>query len=179
MLNLSILLAASEAGEAAGEHATALGFGPGGWVALSMLAVIGLMLWAGVPKIVAGMLDKQIGEIRKALDDAAQLRKEAEALRNEYAAKIAGAEAHAAELIAHADTEAKAIIDKAKADTTAVIARREKMATDKIAAAERGAVAELRAKAAEAAAAAAGTLIAASHDAKADLALVDAAIAGI
>ena len=60
-----------------------------------------------------------------------------------------------------------------------MIARREKMAEDKIGAAERGVVSELRAKAAEAAAAAAGALIAAKHDAKADKSLVDEAIAGI
>lgn len=175
MLNLSLLSAAAEHAE----EPTALGIGPGGWVALSMIAVILLMLKVGVPRIVAGMLDKQIGEVRKALDDASALRKEAEALRDEYAAKIAGAEQHAAEMIAHAGVEAQAIVDKAKADTQGVIARRARMAEDKIAAAERGAVAELRAKAAEAAASAAGTLIAAQHDAKADKSLVDAAIAGI
>ena len=178
MLNLSLLAGAAH-GAAESEHATALGFGPGGWVALSMVAVILLMLKAGVPKIVAGMLDKQIAEVRKALDDASALRKEAESLRDEYAVKIAGAEKHAAEMIEHAGVEAKAIVDKAKADTKGVIARRARMAEDKIAAAERGAVAELRAKAAEAAASAAGSLIAAKHDAGADKALVDAAIAGI
>ncbi|MEO7383352.1 MAG: hypothetical protein ABIU18_00295 [Novosphingobium sp.] len=178
MLNLSLLAAAHGAAEHV-EEATALGFGPGGWVALSMVAVILLMLKVGVPRIVAGMLDKQIGEVRKALDDAASLRKEAEGLRDEYAAKIAGAEKHAAEMIEHAGVEAQAIVEKAKADTKLVIARRARMAEDKIAAAERGAVAELRAKAAEAAASAAGTLIAAKHDAGADKALVDAAIAGI
>ena len=178
MLNLSLLSAAHGATEHV-EEATALGIGPGGWVALSMIAVILLMLKVGVPKIVAGMLDKQIGEVRKALDDASALRKEAEGLRDEYAAKIAGAEKHAAEMIEHAGVEAKAIVDKVKADTKGVIARRARMAEDKIAAAERGAVAELRAMAAEAATSAAGTLIAAKHDAAADKALVDAAIAGI
>jgi F-type H+-transporting ATPase subunit b len=176
MLDLALLSAAAH--EVA-EEPTALGFGPGAWVALSMIAVILLMLKVGVPKIVAGMLDKQIGEIRKALDDAARLRTEAEALRAEYAAKIAGAEAHAAEMLDHAKAEAKAIVDKAKTDTTAVIARREKMAEEKISAAERSAVAELRNRAAATAATAAGALIADKHDAKADQSLVDAAIAGI
>ena len=46
-------------------------------------------------------------------------------------------------------------------------------------AAQRGAVAELQAKAADAAATAARALIAKGHDAKADKALVDEAIAGI
>ena len=50
---------------------------------------------------------------------------------------------------------------------------------NEIAAAERGAIDELRARAARAAAAAAGKLIAAEHSAQADQALVDEAIAGI
>ena len=82
-------------------------------------------------------------------------------------------------MLAHARSEADAIVAKAAADTTALIARREKMAEDKIAAAERGAIAELRAKAATAAATAARGLIAANHDAKADKVLVDEAIAGL
>lgn len=180
MLNhLSIL---AESAHGAAEHVetpTAWGFGPGAWVALAMLAVFALMLKVGVPKIVAGMLDKQIADVRKSLDDAARLRAEAEALRDEYAAKIAGAEKHASEMLDHAHVEAKAIVDKAKADTTAVIARRQRMAEDKIGAAERSAIADLRAMAASAAAAAAGALIADKHDAKADKALVDEAIGAI
>ncbi len=183
MLDLTLLAAAAaNTAQGAAEHVeapTAWGFGPSAWVAWSMIAVIAVMLKMGVPKIVAGMLDKQIGEIRSALDDAARLRREAEALKAEYAARIAGAEKHAAEMLDHAAEEAKAIVAKAKADTTAMIARREKMAEDKIAAAERTAIADLRAKAASAAASAAGALIAAIHDAKSDKALVDQAIAGI
>jgi F-type H+-transporting ATPase subunit b len=53
------------------------------------------------------------------------------------------------------------------------------MAEDKIAAAERAAVADLRARAADAATTAAGALIAENHTAAADKALVDQAIAGI
>ena len=172
----------AEAAHAAVEHhelPSALGLTPGGWVAASMLAVFGIMLWAKVPAIVAGMLDKQIGEIRKQLDDAAKLRAEAEALKAEYEKKVRDAARDAEAIKAAADEEAKAIVARAKADATALIARRGKSAEDKIAAAERNAVAELRAMAANAAAQAARGLIAQGHDAKADKALVDEAIAGI
>lgn len=175
MLDLSLLAA----GAGHHEEASALGLGAGGWVALAMLVVFAIMLRAKVPALIAGLLDQQIAEIRKQLDAAKTLRAEAEALRDQYAARIANAEAHAAEMIGHAEVEAKAIVDKAKADTKAVIARREKMAQDKIEAAERGAVAELRTRAADAAAAAAAGLIAEKHTAKADSGLVDEAIAGI
>ena len=183
MANALFLLAAAAAehGAHAAEHAepSALGLAPGAWVALSMAVLIAVALFLKVPAMLTSGLDASIAEIRKQLDEAKALRAEAEALRKEYADKIANAEKDAADMLAHAKHEAEAIVAKAEADTTALIARREKMAEDKIGAAERGAVAELRAKAAEAAATAARGLIASNHDAKADKPLVDAAIAGL
>lgn len=180
MANLYTL--AEAAAEHGAAHAEPVAFGfvtPGMWVALAMTSLILLLVWKKVPALITSGLDSGIANIRKQLDEAKALRAEAEALRKEYADKIAGAEQDAAEMVAHAQTEAQAIIAKAEADTTALIARREKMAEDKIAAAERGAVAELRIKAAEAATAAARGLIAANHNAKADKALVDEAIGGL
>jgi F-type H+-transporting ATPase subunit b len=176
---LSLLAAAAEHG---GEHAEplALGLAPASWiVAASMTVLILVGLFLKVPKMLTSGLDAGIAEIKKQLDEAKALRAEAEALRKEYADKIANAEKDAAAMLEHAKHEAEAIVAKAEADTTAVIARREKMAEDKIAAAERGAVAELRAKAAEAAAYAARGLIAQNHGAAADKALVDQAIGSI
>ncbi len=181
MLDLNILAAAAEAVAEHAEHAeepTALLLSPGGWVAMAMIAVFLLMLYMKVPAIVAGMLDKQIADIRKQLDDAAKLRAEAEALKAEYEKKVRDAAKDADALRAAADEEAKLIVAKAKADASALIERRSKSAEEKIAAAERHAIAELRAKAAQAASEAARGLIAEGHDAGADKKLVDAAIAG-
>ncbi|MFA7601523.1 MAG: hypothetical protein WCY29_00825 [Novosphingobium sp.] len=179
MANLLNLLAA--AAEHAGGHdgPSAFGVGPATWVALSMTVLILVALRMGVPKMVTSGLDASIAEIRKQLDEAKALRAEAEALRKEYADKIANAEKDAAAMLEHARNEAEALVARAETDTAAVIARREKMAEDKIAAAERGAVAELRAKAADAAATAARDLIARNHGAAADKALVDQAIGAI
>jgi F-type H+-transporting ATPase subunit b len=178
MVDLMLLAEAAHAGAA---HATptAWGLSPGGWVAAAMLAVFGIMLWAKVPAMVAAMLDAKIAGIKGQLDEAAKLRKEAEALKAEYAAKLADAAKHADAIKAGAEEEAGHIVAKAKADAAALIERRQKIAEDKIAAAERNAVAELRAKVAETAAAAAAGLIAQSHDAKADKGLVDEAIDGL
>ncbi len=178
MFDLTILAAAGAAAEHH-ELPTALGLTPGGWVAMSMIAVFAVMLKVGVPKIVAGMLDKQIGEISKQLDEAARLRAEAEALKAEYAGKVAAASAHADEVKAQAEVEAQAIVAKAKTDAELLIVRRTKSAEDKIAAAERSTIAELRAHAAAAAASAASSLISEGHSASADKALVDEAIAAI
>lgn len=185
MADLSLIALLSEAAHTAGEaHEAAepVAFGfvtPGMWVALAMATLIAILIWKKVPSALTSGLDAGIAQIRQQLDEAKALRAEAEALRQEYAKKIAGAEQDAAAMLDHARSEADAIVAKAAADTKAVIARREKMAKDKIAAAERGAVAELQTKAAEAATAAARGLIANGHGAAADKALVDEAIAGL
>jgi F-type H+-transporting ATPase subunit b len=164
---------------AEGAEPTALGLNATAWVAVGMLIVFGVMLWAKVPKIIGAMLDKQIAEIKKTLDEAANLRKEAEALKAEYEAKTAGAQAEAEALMEGAEREAAALVKQAEVDTKALLARRKKMAEEKIGAAERSAIAEVRAKAATAATQAAQALIAARHDAAADKALVDKAIGDI
>jgi F-type H+-transporting ATPase subunit b len=160
---------------AAGEHAepTAWGMGAGSFTALAMLVVFGLMLWARVPKMVAGMLDERIAGIRKQLDEAKALRAEAEKLRDEYAKKAAEADVEAAALRVQAERQAEEIVDKAKADADALIERHKAIAAEKIASAERAAVEELRAKVATAAATAARELIADKHGEAADRKLAD------
>ena len=155
----------------------ALGMDATMWVALAMLAVIGLAIWKKVPAMIGGMLDKQIAGIKEQLDQATNLRKEAEAIKAEYEAKAKQAAADAEAIKAAATKEAEDIVIQARADVTALITRRGKMAEEKIAAAERAAIAEVRAKAASVAAAAAERLIAGGHDAKADKPLIDATIA--
>ena len=182
MVDLLSVLAAAAA-EHAGAHEAAepslAGFGAPWFVALSMATLIGVMLWKKVPGVITAGLDKSIADIKHQLAEASALRAEAEALRQEYADKIGRAEREAVEMLDHARHEADTIIKKAEADTASLIVRREKMAQDKISAAELAAIQDLRAKAAAAAAGAAGSLIRARHDAGADKALVDQAIAGI
>ncbi len=149
------------------------------WVSLAMLVLFAILIWKKVPALIVGGLDRQIAAIRMQLDQAKALRAEAEALRNEYARKIAEAETTAGEMAAQANHEAEAIIAKAKADADELVQRRAKMAEDKIAAAERAALQEVRAKAATAAANAAAALIAERHGAESDRALVNRTIAGI
>lgn len=170
------------AGEPGAEHhadPSVLGLNGTVWVSIAMIVFLGIVIWKGGVKAVTSGLDRQIADIRKQLDDAKALRAEAEALRDEYARKIAAAEADAAEMTRHAETEAEAIVAQAKTDAEALVGRRARMAQDKIAAAERSALAEVRTRTAQAAAAAAATLIAERHDASADRASVDQAIRGI
>ena len=164
------------------EHAvepTALGFNSTGWVAIAALVVLVIMLVKKVPALIGAMLDKKIAGIRQQLDEATRLRAEAEALRAEYEAKAAAATADAASMRAHAEAEAHAIVAKAKVDAEALMDRRAKMAEDKIAAAERAAIAEVRTRAADAAAKAAALLIGERLGAESDARLIDRTISGL
>jgi F-type H+-transporting ATPase subunit b len=149
------------------------------FVALSMVVVLLIIWFVGGFKTIGKGLDTKIATIRKQLDEATALRAEAEAIRADYQAKAAQAQTEAESIVAQAKVEAMHLVEQAKADADTLIERRRKMAEDKIAAAERAAIADVRAKAAGAAAGAAATLIAQRHDAAADKALVERTIAGL
>jgi F-type H+-transporting ATPase subunit b len=160
------------------EHSepSVFGFNAGGWVALAMLFVFAILLTKKVPAAIAAALDRKIEAIRGQLSEAENLRKEAEALKAEYAAKSAAAEKEAAAMVERARNEAEGLLEKARKDADALVERRTRMAEEKIAAEERAAVQQLRASATEAATRAAAALIAERVDAKADASLVDKAI---
>lgn len=158
---------------------TALGINAAGWVALSMLVVVGILLWQKVPGMVAKMLDGQIAKIHSQLDEASRLRAEAEALLTAAQVRDAASAGDAAAIVKHAEAEAAAMLAKAEADLTELVARRQTMAQDHILAAQRGAIAEVRAQAADAATRAASAIIADLHGAAADKPLVDRTIAGL
>lgn len=176
MADVLMLLASGAEGHA---EPGVLGLDSYQWVALAMTVLIAVFIWKKVPGIITGGLDAKIAEIRKALDEAKTLRAEAEALRAEYAAKIASAEKDAEAMLSGAREEADAILAKAEADSEVMVARRQKMAEDKIAAAERAAIAEVKAKAVTAAAAASKALITTAHDGAADKKLADEVIASL
>lgn len=158
---------------------TALGMTATAWVSLAMVVVIVLLLWKKVPAAIGASLDKKIAAIRANLDEAAALRADAEKIKAEYEARAKAAAGEAEQMLAHAREEADAILTQARTDAAALIERRGKMAEDKIAAAERSAIAEVRARAANAATVAATRLIADKHDATSDKPLVDSAIEGL
>lgn len=169
--------------EADGTHhegPTVLGLGAEGWVYVGLTIFLLLAIFvAKAPKRIAEALDARIAETRRQLDEAKAIRAEAEALLASAQAQHAASAGDAKAILAHAEVEASDLIAEAEKAAADLTARRAKMAEDKIAAAERGAIAEVRAHAAQAAAAAAATLIAERHDAGADKAMVDRTIAGL
>jgi F-type H+-transporting ATPase subunit b len=158
---------------------TAFGLDAAQWVSLAMVVVFAILIWKRVPAAIGSALDKKIASIRGQLEEAAQLRSEAEELKAEYQAKAAAAEAEAATMIERARHEAEGIVEQARTDTAALIERRGRIAQDKIAAAERQAIDQVRAKVANAAAAAAARLIEEDLGSGADKNMVDSTIAGL
>jgi F-type H+-transporting ATPase subunit b len=164
---------------AGGNEPAALGLDSYQWVSIAMLILLGLVVWKKVPGLITGGLDSKIQQIKDQLDEAKNLRAEAEALRDEYAAKLKDAEKHAEAMLENAERDAESILKKAEADGKLMVERRKRMAEDKIAAAEREAVDEVKAVAVGAAAAAARKLIAENHGADADKKLADEVISSI
>ncbi|MBX9814201.1 MAG: hypothetical protein A4S12_08990 [Proteobacteria bacterium SG_bin5] len=166
--------------EGAHPEATLLGLGSEGWVYVGLTIFLLLAIFvAKAPQKIVEALDGRIAETRRQLDEAKAIRAEAEALLAEARARAQASAGDAAAIVAQAEADAQAMLAKAEHDAAELIARRSKMAEDKIAAAERGAIADVRAQAARAAAQAAARLIGERHGADADKPLVDRAIAGI
>jgi F-type H+-transporting ATPase subunit b len=133
-------------------------FGPSEAVAIAFVIFVVLVLWKGMSKITVG-LDKRADEIRAQLDEAQQLREEAQAALAGYQRKQRDALAEAEEIIAHAKEEAERMKTDATAALMATLKRREDQAVDRIAQAEAKALQDVRDQAVELAIAATGTLI--------------------
>ena len=149
-----------------------------GWVYVGLTLFILLAIFVGkAPQRIAALLDVRIAETRRQLDEARAIRAEAEAMLSEATRMRADAAANAGTILKGAEAEADAIVAKAQADSDQLVARRTRMAEDKIGAAERSAIAEVRQRAVTSATRAAASLIADRHDARADKAMTDRAIA--
>ena len=134
------------------------------WVAIGLLALIVFFVWKRVPGIVAKMLDDRAGAIAKELDEAKRLREEAAAVLAGYLQKASLAEAEAAKIVADAKDDAERFAKETRIQLRQQIERRAQIARDKIEQAENAALDEIRALAADKAAAAAGKLIAQKLD---------------
>ena len=149
------------------------------WVAVGLIIFFGIVIAAGVPKLVAGLLDAKAAKIQGDLDEAARLRAEAEAMLAQIRQEKAEAEAQAADLLATAEADAKRLEADAKARIEESTARRQALAERRIAQAEAQATTEVKAAAADLAAKAAQDILTARlAGAKSDP-LIDAAIAQI
>src|SRR4051794_5929653 len=129
------------------------------WVAVAFVILMGLFAYLGVHRKVLTTLDHRSERIKAELDDARRLKEEAAKLLAEYKARGASAEREAQEIVANARAEAERIAAEAKTKMEDFVARRTKTAEGKIALAEAQALADVRAAAANAAVAAASTIL--------------------
>jgi F-type H+-transporting ATPase subunit b len=129
------------------------------WVAVSFILFVAVMAYFGVHKLMVKGIDDRRDRIKSELDEARRLKEEAQALLAQYERKTQEAEREAEEIVKSAMAEAGRIASEAKTKMEDFVARRTKMAENKIAQAEAQAVADVRSSAAEAAVAAAQSLL--------------------
>jgi F-type H+-transporting ATPase subunit b len=129
------------------------------WVAIAFVILMGIFAYIGVHKTVLTTLDHRAARIKGELDDARRLKEEAAKVLAEYKARRASAEREAQDIVANAKVEAERIAAEAKTKMEDFVARRTKTAEGKIALAEAQALADVRSAAAEAAVAAASTIL--------------------
>src|ERR1700742_3513009 len=132
---------------------------PETWVAVAFVILMIAFGWLGVHRTVLTALDHRAERIKAELDDARRLKDEAAKVLAEYKARRAAAEREADEIVTNAKAEAERIAAEAKTKMEDFVARRTKTAESKIALAEAQAVADVRAAAADAAVAAASTIL--------------------
>ncbi|MEL6587912.1 MAG: F0F1 ATP synthase subunit B [Pseudomonadota bacterium] len=145
-------------------------------VLLGLLIFIGILVWAKVPALLMGMLDKRAEGIRNDLDEAKALREEAQSVLASFERKTKEAADQADEIIAAAKAEAEAAAAQAKVDLEASVTRRLAAAEDQIDSARAAAVKEVRDQAIAVATAAAGNVVAAQMSAADANKLIDGSI---
>lgn len=132
---------------------------PETWVAIAFVILLIVFGYLGVHRTLLTALDHRAERIKAELEDARRLKDEAAKLLGEYKSRRASAEREAEEIISSAKAEAERIAAEAKTKMEDFVARRTKTAESKIALAEAQAVADVRAAAANAAVAAASTVL--------------------
>ena len=145
------------------------------WVAAAFIlffVLFGRKLWSAL----AGILDDRAAKVRAELDEAARLRREAEAMLKEAEQRRTEALAEAKALIEGAQAEAARAAAASAAEAEASAKRREQMALDRIAAAEKAALDEVRLTAVDVATSAARQVIAEGLSPDSDSRLIDHAI---
>ncbi|MCQ0969619.1 F0F1 ATP synthase subunit B [Paracoccus sp. TK19116] len=128
-------------------------------VTLAFLLFVGILVYFRIPSIIGGMLDKRAEGIRTDLQEARQLREEAQEIYASYERRQREVKGQADDIVANAKREAEAQAAKAKNDLQASIDRRLKGAEDQIASAEADAVRAVRDRAVQTAIAAASDIL--------------------
>ena len=125
------------------------------WVGAAFVLFVGILVYFKVPGMLTGALDERAKKISDDLDQARELREEAQVLLATYQRKQRDALKEAEEIIVHAKDEAMREAEQAEKKLEEAVARRQQAALNKIALAEAQAEYEVRDTAIEIAIAAA------------------------
>jgi F-type H+-transporting ATPase subunit b len=148
------------------------------WVAVAI--VIFAVLFADkIVRPVVGMLDARTRAVQEALDEAARLKAEAEAMLADAKTRQAQAEADARQILESAHDEAARMAADLAREAEATARWRETLAMERIAGAEKAAIADIRAAAIDIATTATSQIIRNNYAPVRDAAAVDQAIAGV
>lgn len=129
------------------------------WVAVSFFLFLGLVFYFGVHKKIGTALDARAAAIAKEIEEAKALREEAQAVLDDYRKKQSNATEEAKAIVDLAAKEAEAYAAETSRNMKEQFERRMRLAEEKIGRAEAEAVREVRAAAADAAIAAAQSVI--------------------
>ncbi|MAF48209.1 MAG: F0F1 ATP synthase subunit B [Rhodospirillales bacterium] len=145
------------------------------WVAISFV-ILAALLAKPAWRIATSALDEKIAEIQNRIEEATQLREEAQNLLASYKRKLTEAEKESEDIIARARDEGQALRQRMTEELEASLKRREKQAIDRIAQAESDATNQVRAVAADLAVDATRTLLAEQAQGEKAASLIDEAI---
>lgn len=175
----ALTLIAAPAFAAGGDYGFASFFNTNYVVLIGFILFLALLFYFNVPAIILKMLDDRAETIRSELDEARNLRDEAQAVLAAYERKSREVAEQSQRIIDHAREEARLAADAAKEDLKQSIARRLKAAEEQITSAEEKATRELRNRAVDVAIAAAAKILADSTTATEANKRIDAAIAEV
>ena len=149
------------------------------WVFVSFVLFMGLLAYYKVFQAIGKALDDRALAIKKELDDARQLREEAQELLADYKRKSLEAEEEAKSIIEQAKREAEALAAETRKSLADQLERRSRMAEEKIARAEAQALGEVRSTAVDVALAAAERILKDRVQGSAGSTLIDDSIADV
>lgn len=148
-------------------------------VLIAFLIFVGILVYAGVPAKLGGLLDGRADTIRSELAEARALRDEAQTLLASFERKKKDVQEQADRIVANARDEANAAAAEAREELKRSIERRLATATDRITSAEQDAVRAVREQAIQVAVAAAGDLLARQMTPDTAAQTIDASIAEV
>ncbi|MFK7869660.1 MAG: F0F1 ATP synthase subunit B [Roseobacter sp.] len=145
-------------------------------VFLGLVVFLGILVYFKVPSLLMGMLDKRAEGIQSELDEAKELRDEAQTLLASYERKQREVQEQADRIVVAAKEEARVAGEEARKDLELSLARRMAAAEDQIASAQAAAVKDVRDQAVTVAVAAAREVIAKQMSKAEASKLIDASI---